>query len=182
MVKLWRKAEGTVDFFSEILGRIGWLIVIYAIFFGLADVVLRYVFDAPSMWISVTIQYAMVALTSLAGVYSLNNGAFVKLDIFYDGFSDRTKAIVDLFTSVLTFLYLYVIILKGFTQAMNSLGRTEMTPTAVQLPLYHLKFLIPICGIFMLLAVLKKTGIDIETMIRGHAREEHISTDETNEY
>lgn len=182
MVKLWKKAEGTVDFFSELLGRIAWLIVMYAIIFGLAGVILRYVFDSPSMWISITLQIAMVALTSLAGVYSLNNGAFVKLDVFYENFSDRTKAIVDLFTSVLTFLYIYVIIDKGFTQAMSSLGRNEMTPTAVQFPLYHLKFLIPICGIFMLLVVLKKTGIDIETMIRGHAREEDTSTDETNEY
>ncbi|HLQ95638.1 MAG TPA: TRAP transporter small permease subunit [Pseudogracilibacillus sp.] len=168
-MKIWGAAELAVDALSELLGRIGWLIVLYVMFFGLADVILRYIFNMPSMWISITVQYAMVILASVAGPYALNNNEFVKLDVFYERFSDRTKAIIDVFTSVLTFLYLYVLITKGFEQAMNSLGRHEVTPTAVQLPLYHLKFVIPICAIVTLLVVIKKFSFDIRTIIVGHA-------------
>src|SRR5699024_12233390 len=126
----------------------GWFIILYAMVFGLLDVTLRYVFSAPSMWISITIQYSMVLLACVSGPYALNNNEFVKLDVFYEKFSDRTKAIVDTITFVLTFLYLYVLIMRGFDLAFASLVRKEMTPTAVEIPLYHLKFMIPFFAIF----------------------------------
>jgi TRAP-type mannitol/chloroaromatic compound transport system permease small subunit len=171
-MKVWDKAELAVDGISEIMGRIGWMIVLYAMFFGLTDVILRYVFSSPSLWISSTIQYSMVLLACVSGPYALNNGQFVKLDVFYEHFSDRGKAISDVVTFILTFLYLYVLITKGFNLAFASLGRMEMTPTAIPIPLYHLKFMIPIGATLTMLVALKKFGIDIQTIIVGHKREE----------
>lgn len=170
-MKLWAKAELAVDRISEVMGRIGWMVVLYSMALGLIDVTLRYVFNTPSLWISTTIQYAMVLLACVSGPYALNNGEFVKLDVFYENFSDRGKAITDIITFVLTFLYLYVLITKGFELAVASFGRREMTPTAVPIPLYHLKFMIPICAGFTMVVALKKLGIDIQTLIVGQSRE-----------
>jgi len=177
-MKVWGKAELAVDAISNLFGRIGWFLILYAMIFGLTDVALRYVFHTPSLWISITIQYSMVLLACVSGPYALNNKEFVKLDVFYENFSDRTKAIVDTITSILTFLYLYVLITRGFDLAFASLGRKEMTPTAVEIPLYHLKFMIPICAIFTLLVALKKLGIDLQTIFVGHSRENIIRAHE----
>ena len=170
---LWNRTAWTINAISELMGRIGWMIVLYAMTLGLIDVALRYIFHTPSMWISVTIQYSMVLLACVSGPYALNNGSFVKLDVFYENFSDRTKAIVDTITSVLTFLYLYVLITKGFDLAMSSLSRNEMTPTAVKIPLYHLKFVIPIAAIITMLVALKKLGFDLRTIVTGKASGEN---------
>jgi len=166
-MKLWSMVEKAIDFISEAMGRIGWIIILYAMFFGVTDVFLRYVLNAPSLWISTTVQVAMVLLACVGGVYALNDNAFVKLDLFYANFSARKKAICDIVTSVFTFLFLGVLIWKGYTAAALSVKLNQMTPTSIPIPIYPLKIFIPIAAIFMLLVVIKKLVADIRTVISG---------------
>lgn len=166
-MKVWNKVEHSIDFISDMLGRMGWFLVIYAMVFGLTDVILRYFFNEPSLWISITIQYSIVMLACVSGPYALNNGAFVKLDVFYDKFSPKRKAICDIVTFAFAFLYLYVLVTKGIDAAASSIARREMTPTAVQIPLYHLKALIPFAAFCTLLVTTKKLVQDIQVVIRN---------------
>ncbi|TMN23550.1 TRAP transporter small permease subunit [Lentibacillus cibarius] len=164
-MKVWGKVELTIDSISEWLGRIGWILILYALFFGLYDVIMRYFFDEPSLWISTTIQYAMVLLACVSGAYSLNEGSFVKLDLFYEKMSPKTKAICDIITFVFAFLYLYVLITKGIEAALASIARQETTPTSIPIPLYHLKAVIPIGAFCVLLVAIKKLVQDIQTLL-----------------
>jgi len=166
-MKIWNKIEKIIDFISEIFGRIGWLIILYAMFFGVSDVFLRYVLNAPSLWISTTVQVAMVTLACVGGVYALNDNAFVKLDLFYANFSPRKKAICDIITSIYTFLFLSVLIWKGYAAALMSIKINQMTPTSIPIPIYPMKIFIPISAIVMVLVVFKKLVQDIDTVVSG---------------
>ena len=86
-MELWNKIEKAIDLIAELMGRIGWLLILYLMIFGVTDVFLRYVLNSPSLWISSTLQVAMVLLACVGGIYSLNDNAFVKLDLFYANFS-----------------------------------------------------------------------------------------------
>jgi TRAP-type mannitol/chloroaromatic compound transport system permease small subunit len=166
-MKLWTMTEKAIDFISESLGRIGWLLLLYCMFAGVTDVFLRYVLNSPSLWISTTVQFAMVLLACVGGVYALNDNAFVKLDLFYANFSARKKAICDLFTVIFTFLFLSVLIWKGTTAALLSLKMNQMTPTSIPMALYPLKMFIPVAGIFMMLVVIKNIVNDVITIVSG---------------
>lgn len=91
-MKLWRMIEKSIDFIAECFGRIGWALILYCMFFGVSDVFLRYVLNSPSLWISTTVQVAMVMIACVGGVYALNDNAFVKLDLFYANFSAKKKS------------------------------------------------------------------------------------------
>ncbi len=164
-MKLWSIIEKVIDFIAESMGRIGWVLILYLMTFGVSDVFLRYVLNAPSLWISATLQVAMVLLACVGGVYALNGDAFVKLDLFYANFSPKKKAICDLFTVVYTSLFLGVLIWKGTTAAMLSLKMNQVTPTSIPIPIYPLKIFIPIAAIFMSLVVIKKIVNDIRTIV-----------------
>ncbi|SDI75502.1 TRAP transporter small permease subunit [Natribacillus halophilus] len=164
-MKVWNKVELGIDFVSECLGRIGWVLILFALVFGLSDVILRYIFGQPSLWISVTIQYSMVLLACVSGAYSLNKGSFVKLDVFYERFSPRIQAICDIITFVFAFMYLYVLITRGIEAAELSFIQQETTPTAVPIPLYHLKAIIPFGAFCVLLVVIKHFVQDIRTAL-----------------
>ncbi|SHG06604.1 TRAP transporter small permease subunit [Ornithinibacillus halophilus] len=168
MMKAWNKVENFIDSLSEWLGKIGWVIIFYVMAFGLFDVIMRYFFDSPSLWISTTIQYAMVLLACVSGAYALNSGSFVKLDIFYEKFPPKVKAIVDILTFSLTFLYLYVLITKGIEAAQASFMLKQETPTAVPIPLYHLKAIIPFAAFCVLLVAIKKLVIDVRIVLGYH--------------
>ncbi|SMB85122.1 TRAP-type mannitol/chloroaromatic compound transport system, small permease component [Desulfonispora thiosulfatigenes DSM 11270] len=163
-MKFWSKVEQGIDLMAEYLGRIGWVLVIYCMSLGLFDVIMRYAFNKPSLWIGTTIQYAMVLLACVSGAYALNNDAFVKLDVFYASFSPKVKAICDIATYALTFLYLYVLITKGIDAAQASFFTKQVTTNAVPIPLYHLKAVIPFGAFAVLLVATKKLVQDILTV------------------
>ena len=163
-MKMWNTIEKTIDFIAEAMGRIGWILIIYLMIFGVTDVFLRYVMNSPSLWISTTLQVAMVLLACVGGVYALNDNAFVKLDLFYANFSPKKKAVCDLITVVFTFLFLGVLVWKGYQAAMLSIKLNQHTPTSIPIPIYPLKAFFPITGIIMLLVVIKKMVNDIRTL------------------
>jgi TRAP-type mannitol/chloroaromatic compound transport system permease small subunit len=107
----------------------------------------------------------MVLLACFSGAYALNNDAFVKLDLFYAKFSPKMKAVVDIITFILTFVYLYVLITKGIEAAKASFALKQVTPTAIPIPLYHLKAIIPFGAFCVLLVASKKLVIDVRTII-----------------
>ena len=164
-MKIWSMIERTIDFIAEAMGRIGWVLILYLMIFGVSDVFLRYVLNAPSLWISATLQVAMVLLACVGGVYALNDNAFVKLDLFYANFSPKKKAICDLITVVYTALFLGVLIWKGTTAALLSVKMNQMTPTSIPIPIYPLKIFIPIAAVFMALVVIKKVVNDFRTIV-----------------
>lgn len=163
-MKLWNTYEKMVNLIAELMGRIGWLLIIYLMVFGVTDVFLRYVLNSPSLWISSTLQVAMVILACVGGIYSLNDNAFVKLDLFYANFSAKKKAVCDLITVVFTILFLGVLVWKGYEAAKLSIMLNQHTPTSIPIPIYPLKVFFPITGVIMLLVVIKKVVNDILTL------------------
>jgi len=168
-MKTWTIIVKVIDLISEIFGRIGWVLLMYCMLLGVTDVFLRYVMNTPSLWISTTVQVAMVLMACVGGVYALNDNAFVKLDLFYANFSARKKAICDIITVVFTFMFLVVLVWKGWQAGMMSLKMKQVTPTSIPIPIYPLKIFIPIAGFVMILVVLKKLVNDIITVISGKA-------------
>lgn len=173
-MRIWVIIEKVIDLISELFGRIGWLLLLYCMVFGVTDVFLRYVLDSPSLWIATTLQVAMVLMACVGGVYALNDEAFVKLDLFYANFSDRKKAICDIITVVFTFMFLVVLVWKGSQAAMMSIKLKQVTPTSIPIPIYPIKVFIPIAGVVMLLVVLKKLVNDIITVISGKNRKNPV--------
>jgi TRAP-type mannitol/chloroaromatic compound transport system permease small subunit len=169
-MKFWHMTEKVIDFIAEVMGRIGWVLLLYCMIFGVSDVFLRYVLNKPSLWISTTVQIAMVLMACVGGIYALNDDNFVKLDLFYANFSARKKAICDIITVVFTVMFLTVLIWKGSSAAMLSLKMKQVTPTSIPFPIYPIKIFIPISAIIMLAVVFKKFVNDVITVVTGEKR------------
>ncbi|WP_170763044.1 TRAP transporter small permease subunit [Ruegeria lacuscaerulensis] len=168
---LMRGLELVTGAISEVMGRIGWFLILYCMAFGVSDVFMRYVLNAPSQWIGTTLQAAMVLLACTGGVYALQHDSFVKLDLFYANASDRSKAILDILTAPFAVLFLVALIWKGYDAAALSLKLNQKTPTAIPIPIYPIKFAIPLSGCLVLLIVLKHFIKDVQTML-GLGREQ----------
>jgi TRAP-type mannitol/chloroaromatic compound transport system permease small subunit len=169
-MKFWHMTEKVIDFIAEVMGRIGWVLLLYCMIFGVSDVFLRYVLNKPSLWISTTVQIAMVLMACVGGIYALNDDNFVKLDLFYANFSARKKAICDIITVVFTVMFLTVLIWKGSSAAMLSLKMKQVTPTSIPFPIYPIKIFIPISAVIMLAVVFKKFVNDVITVVTGEKR------------
>lgn len=162
---LWTKAERALDRSAEVMGWISWVLILYCMILGVIDVFMRYVLNSASLWIGTTIQAAMVLMACTAGIYAFKYNAFVKLDLMYAGLHPKRKALCDILTSVYTFVFLGVLIWKGIGAAQLSWMLKQTTPTAVPIPIYPVKAVIPLSAAFVLLLVVRQLVHDIRILM-----------------
>lgn len=93
-----------IDRLSDLSGfLIAWL-VFPLILATCYEVFARYVLDAPTIWSFELSYMAMGAHFIIGAAYTLRSHAHIRIDILYIGFSDRTRALVDVIGYMVLFL------------------------------------------------------------------------------
>ncbi len=131
-------------------------------FFTTFEVFMRYVMDRPTIWtLELSMQF-FAPLVMLGGAYTLQAGGHVAVDVLVEHFSPRKRAVLDLFTSVLFFIAMFVIIWKGWEIGWRSWTRGEALDTIWGAPLWTIKLWVPIGAFFMLLQGIVKFLSDLQ--------------------
>jgi len=123
-------------------------------------------FFLPSLWTLETAQFAMVAYYILGGPYSIQLGSNVRMDLFYGGWSHKTKAWVDIFTVLFLIFYLGVLLYGGIGSTVYSIEYNERSATAWRPYLSPIKIVICSGLVLMILQATSEFFKDIGR-IRG---------------
>jgi len=141
-----------VNLIAEWVGQgVAWLACVAAVLI-LYEVISRYIFNNPTIWVHETSGFLFAALSLLAGAYCLRHGYHVKMDFLYFRWSPRIRAIADLVTSPLTFVFCAILLWKGGEYAWTSLTALETSSSSWAPPVYPFKLLLPLAA-FLVLAV-----------------------------
>lgn len=156
-----------VTWLNERVGRtVAWLIL--AIFLLLlAEVLLRYFFRSPTVWTNELGQLLFGAYAVLSGGYLLARGGHVNVDILYSAFPRRTKAVIDILTSILFFAFLSVLLTQGAIFALESIEKLETSHSVWNPPIWIFKAVIPVSAALLLLQGIVKLIRDI-LIVTGH--------------
>ena len=141
-----------VDKLSTWLGHLfAWTIVILTLSISY-EVFSRYILNSPHAWMF-DFQIMMYGtLFMMAGAYTLSKNGHVRGDVLYGFFEPRTQASLDLILYFLFFLPGVVAMTwAGWNYAAESIAIREQTFSAVPLPLYPLKAIIPFAGALLLM-------------------------------
>lgn len=98
-----RKIVQVIESISEWGGRIvSWLCLalVLVLFY---EVVMRYVFDSPTIWVHLTSMMLGLALITGGLAYTHRYHAHVRVDVFYSLLSPRGKALADAVLNILVF-------------------------------------------------------------------------------
>ena len=112
------------------------------------EVIARYLFDSPTIWAMETSQLLMCVVVALGGGFSYLYGAHVNVDIVVDRFSERNRAIVELFTEIFVFIFVGFFLFKMGIVTFESLKMQETTGTYFDPPVYPVKILV-VMGVFL---------------------------------
>ncbi len=148
-----KKLINVLDNFTENVGKItSWFAVFMVLIISL-DVIIRYLFEFTFIWIIELEIYLFGFLFLLGSGYALKHEKHVRVDVFYSRFSEKKKAIIDLFGSVLYLLpWCFIVINGSFKYAYSSFKISEGSPQPGGLPaLYILKFAITLGFILLLI-------------------------------
>jgi len=116
-----------IDVFNSGVGRI----MMYGIFVMMGILVWSIITkfgDQPSLWTLEAAQFAMVAYFILGGPYAIQMGSHVRMDLFYENWSLKRKAITDAITVVCLLGYLVVLLWGAIGSTAYALGYFGSNP------------------------------------------------------
>ena len=141
-----------IDEMSTWLGKMAaWLVVVLTFLISW-EVFSRYALNAPHAWVLDAQIMLYGAMFMLAGAYTLAKNGHVRGDVLYGFLHPRTQAGLDLVLYIIFFMPgVIAMTYAGWTYAQESLAIREQTFSAVPIPLYPFKFVIPVAGFMLLL-------------------------------
>ncbi|MFT6456687.1 MAG: TRAP-type mannitol/chloroaromatic compound transport system permease small subunit [Pseudophaeobacter arcticus] len=116
-----------VEAMNRVIGRFA-MYLIFALIAVLLWSSVSKVFFNPSLWTLEMAQFIMVAYYILGGPYSMQMGSNVRMDLFYGGWTTRTKAFVDAFTVLFLMVYLGILLYGAVSSMAYSLGYFGLEP------------------------------------------------------
>lgn len=152
---------------NDVIGR--WIsYLIYGMFvFLILEVFFRYFLGSPTVWTNELTQMLFAVYTMLAGGYIMSHGGHVNVDLLYSALSRRTQAVVDIFTSIVFYIFMLALLYFGSSMAWESLQSMETSYSAWNPPIWPIKASIPLGAILLLLQGTAKLIEDIGIAVTG---------------
>ncbi len=109
MRKFDKALEKVEKFFAELAG---WIVILMMLTVSY-DVIARYCFGAPTKWSLEVNEYFLLAVVYLPGAWALRVGGHVRVDVFYSKLSGRARYKMDIFTSLLGFIFTLILVIES---------------------------------------------------------------------
>jgi len=185
----------------SLLGAIASLLLIFLVLMMAYNVLMRYAFNSSSIGLEELSWHFYAALFLLGIPYALKSGSHVRVDLFYEHFQPKTKALIDLVGTTIFLIPTAIIVVWAgwnFTIAAYQLGGQPESVSAFfnqlvsagigeksqdpggLLNRWIIKGVIPISFFCLLLAAIAfllekwQVFMDIDTPSAGQSRE-HLS-------
>lgn len=158
-----------MDGLSDWIGRFSMLLIYLMIMVLLFDVFSDKALGIVQNWTLETAQFTLAAFYFLAGPKTLKDENHVRLDLLYDRFSVRGKAIIDSITIWLVIFYLVVLLWGGLSSLQYSWVTNQRLPSLWGPSLVPIKILMNVCLFLMILQSLAIFFRDVLKIREGDA-------------
>jgi TRAP-type mannitol/chloroaromatic compound transport system permease small subunit len=150
-VKMLKHFCDRIEWVNEWIGKITAWLILPLCFLVTYDVILRYIFNRPTVWAwDINVQF-LGAMVAIGGSYTLISKGHIGVDVIVTGLSKRKQIVTELITSFFFFLAIVTLVWIGVQQAWISVKTKEVDFTFFAPPVYYLKVIIAIGFILLLL-------------------------------
>lgn len=139
-----------IDKISVWSGKIASYLVLLMIAILIYEIIVRSIFGKPTLWGYEMAGMLFGAYCIIIGAYTYSLDGHVRMDVFYGGWHERTKAKAEMLTSLLTTCFLLIFLWISIRNAWESWSLLEYSGSAWGPPLFPLKTMICI-GVLLLL-------------------------------
>lgn len=153
-----------VDDINDWIGKVLSFGVLAMFVLVMTEVIRRYFFNYPSVWGNELTQLIFGMYAVLSGGYILRWDGHVNVDLVYNRFPPKGKAILDIITFFLFLLFCGMLLVYGGSLAWEALVTLEHSQSAWNPPIYPFKLMIPLGAILLLLQGFAKLTRNILTL------------------
>jgi TRAP-type C4-dicarboxylate transport system permease small subunit len=127
--------ESWMDRISVGISRVAMFLVALIVAIMFYEVVMRYVFEKPTLWVNEMSLWTAGAVYLLAGLYVMQQRGHIRIFILYDMVSRNWQRAFDTISTLLIVLFAAGIVWGGFNEAYVKLMRWETFGTAWDPPI-----------------------------------------------
>jgi TRAP-type mannitol/chloroaromatic compound transport system permease small subunit len=143
-----------LDWIDTINGYVGefvsyWSII--AVFVYYYEVIARYIFNSPTNWAHEGMFLMFGMQYMMAAGFTERERGHVNVDIIHKYFPERVKAIVDVFTSAIFFIFTIAILVTGYVFLMDSVRVWEVSFTEWGIQYWPVKVTLPLGAVLVIL-------------------------------
>ena len=131
------------------------------------EVIMRYVFVAPTVWVHETSQFMFATYLLVGGCFASLHNSHLRMDLLYNKVRPRIRAFTELFGWLLMFALAYVMIVNGWGIALRSYASQEVSISSWGPVYWPIKLAIPIFVSLLLLQEMTMLPRFIRTAITG---------------
>ena len=157
----------SIEAVTEWVARVFSFLMVAASLLIVVEAIRRYAFDSPTIY-GLEMTIFLCAVTYLmGGAYALKLGAHVRVDILYNRWSPRTKAIIDLVSAPLFFGSVGAMFWFGADWAIKAIVGGYTTQSVWAPTIWPVRMAIPLGCLLLLLQGIVASIRDFETARTG---------------
>ena len=118
------------------------------------EVIMRYLFNSPTIWVNEVSRFLQIWATYLALTYSFHKNDFIRITVIYDRLNDKWKKILDFISFIFILIFSSFVVYFGWLIAYDSLKVGRTSSTILDVPSFLTEFAIPLCFAFLVLRVI----------------------------
>ena len=118
------------------------------------EVIMRYLFNSPTIWVNEVSRFLQIWATYLALTYSFHKNDFIRITVVYDRLNENGKKILDFISFIFIIIFSCFVVYYGWLIAYDSLKVGRTSSTILDVPSFLTELAIPLCFAFLVLRVL----------------------------
>ena len=134
------------------------------------EVVLRFVFNAPTEWVNEITAYLVLVSAFLGFAPALASGKHISVDLVISKLSPKMNRFIQLMVSLLGLLFSLVFLVTSFEMTVNSYRLNMLSVSTLRIPLFLPQMSLPIGFSFLSLQFLA----NLLTLDQAPAEKEHV--------
>jgi TRAP-type C4-dicarboxylate transport system permease small subunit len=138
------------------------------------EVVMRYVFNRPTIWAADLSEYALLYSTFLAAPWLVREGGHVRIDTLLIRLTPSQRHVLNLITCVLAAGVCMVLLWQTLDATLATFARGHMVARAWQVPRAAVWAIMPVGSFFLTLEFLRAAIRSARAARSGHPAVEHV--------
>ena len=158
-----------MNFYNKIVKYSGYLASALFITIGFIvsyEVIARYVFNSPTIWVNEVSRFLQIRATYLALTYSFHKKDFIRITVIYDKLNESGKKFLDFISFIFIIIFSSFVVYYGWLIAYDSLKVGRTSSTILDVPSFLTELAIPLCFAFLVLRVILETIKYLRDFIR----------------
>lgn len=143
-----------IDRINDAVGRCVALLIVVSILITMYEVVMRYVFNSPTIWVNESVQILFGFYFLLGGGYTLLHDGHVRVDVLLHGLKSRGRRFANVLSLVIVMFYLSVLLYISADTAFDASTHLERAESAWAPFIFPVLCAAPVAAALMLLQAL----------------------------